>query len=85
MFFVYVLRSELTGKRYVGSTGNLDARLLQHERGKVRSTKGGRPWKLVYRQQFETNREARRRELSLKTGQGRAELDRVLKKQGSAP
>ncbi|MGH9778613.1 MAG: GIY-YIG nuclease family protein [Candidatus Acidiferrales bacterium] len=85
MHTVYVLRSEVTGKRYVGSTGNLEARLQEHSRGKVRATKGGRPWRLVYKEEFTTNAEARRRELSLKNGQGRAELDRLLLEGGSAP
>ncbi|MDA2914200.1 GIY-YIG nuclease family protein [Acidobacteriia bacterium AH_259_A11_L15] len=85
MFTLYVLRSELTGKRYVGSTSNVASRLEQHNRGKVRATKGGRPWKLVYVEQFNTDRAARRREVSLKGGQGRAELDRILCRGGSAP
>ncbi|MGH9787378.1 MAG: GIY-YIG nuclease family protein [Candidatus Acidiferrales bacterium] len=85
MFTVYILRSEVTGKRYVGSTGNLQSRLQAHNRGKVRATKGGRPWTLIYREEFATNSEARQRELSLKSGQGRAELDRLLLREGSAP
>ena len=85
MFTVYVLCSERTGKRYVGSTKNLPVRLEQHNRGKVRSTKAGLLWRVVYAEVFRTNREARRRELSLKAGQGRAELDRALRRGGSAP
>ena len=41
MFTVYVLKSASLGKRYVGSTGNLQARLRLHNQGKVRATKGG--------------------------------------------
>ncbi|MCH7765623.1 MAG: GIY-YIG nuclease family protein [Acidobacteria bacterium] len=83
--FVYVLRSERTGKRYVGSTKNLPNRTNQHNRGKVRATRSGRPWRVVHTETFETNQEARRREISLKSGKGRAELDRILKGAGSAP
>ena len=85
MFAVYVLRSQKTGKRYVGSTGQLEKRLETHNRGKVRATKGSRPWVLVYREEFATNAEARKREASLKTGKGRAELDRLLGIGGSTP
>jgi putative endonuclease len=85
MFYVYVLRSERTGKRYVGSSSDIATRLEQHNRGKVRATKGGRPWKLAYQEEYETNGEARRRELALKSGQGRAERDRMLGRGGSAP
>jgi len=82
MFTVYVLKSASLGKRYVGSTANLEARLQQHNQGRVRSTKGGRPWELNHTEVFETNSEARRREFSLKSGKGRAELDRILEGKG---
>ena len=85
MFTVYVLKSDRTGKRYIGSTADVAARLQQHNQCKVRATKGGRPWRLVYSEQFETNAEARRREISLKSGKGREELDRILGRRGSAP
>jgi putative endonuclease len=85
MFFVYVLKSDSLGKRYVGSTGDIQTRLRQHNQGKVRATKGGQPWMLIHHEVFATLSEARRRELSLKTGQGRAELDRILGRGGSAP
>src|SRR5712692_4140279 len=85
MFAVYVLRSATTGKRYVGSTGNLSSRLQQHNQGNVRATKGGRPWELLYYERFETNTQARQRELSLKAGKGRAEPDRIFRERGSAP
>jgi putative endonuclease len=85
MFAVYVLRSLVTGKRYVGSTGDLSARLQQHNQGRVQATKAGRPWKLVYFEEYATNREARAREVSLKRGKGRTELDRILSCGGSAP
>ncbi|MFB3126872.1 MAG: GIY-YIG nuclease family protein, partial [Candidatus Acidiferrales bacterium] len=51
--FVYVLRSERTGKRYVGSTKNLPNRTNQHNRGKVRATRSGRPWRVVHTETFE--------------------------------
>ncbi|HUF54258.1 MAG TPA: GIY-YIG nuclease family protein [Dehalococcoidia bacterium] len=37
-FTVYVLRSEGDGLLYTGVTGDLKARLSQHNRGRVRST-----------------------------------------------
>ncbi len=85
MYFIYVLMSGQNGKRYVGSTKELAARLREHNRGRVRATKGGRPWKVVYFETFLTRGEARQREHSLKSGQGRAELDRILARGGSAP
>ncbi|MFM8458828.1 MAG: GIY-YIG nuclease family protein [Chthoniobacterales bacterium] len=46
MYHVYVLRSEKTGRRYVGSTQDIAARLLQHNSGQFLATKHGIPWKL---------------------------------------
>jgi len=48
-----------------------EKRLEAHNGGKVRSTKGFRPWKIVYTEKFRTREEALEREKFLKTGQGR--------------
>jgi len=78
MFFVYVLRSETSGRHYVGFCSNLTQRLGQHNDGITKSTKNRGPWKLIYKEQFQTRQEAVRRERFLKTGQGREELRRIL-------
>lgn len=75
MFYTYVLRSLLNGRRYVGMSANPEKRLLQHNAGSTKSTKGFRPWKLVYIEEFKTLQEARDREVYLKSGVGRAFLD----------
>ncbi len=64
MFWVYVLRSEVTGRRNSGQSP---------------ATRHGVPWTLVYREGLETKVEAVRRELYFKTGKGRDELDRILR------
>jgi len=63
---LYVLRSETSGKFYVGSTEDLDRRLSEHNRGQTPSTRGRGPWKLVYQEQFASLLEAHRRELEIK-------------------
>jgi putative endonuclease len=78
MHYVYVLRSETTGRLYKGSTSDLEARIKSHNQGKVRSTKAGRPWVLVYHEEYENKTEARKRELFLKSGPGRKFLQSVL-------
>jgi predicted GIY-YIG superfamily endonuclease len=77
MFTVYVLRCS-DGSLYVGQTDNLQDRLLRHERGNVRWTKGRLPVELVHREEFSTRTEALRREKALKTGYGRKWLKRKL-------
>ena len=78
MFSVYVLRSTTTGRFYTGATSDLTARLAQHNSDQSFSTKHRGPWELVHREDFETLAEAVRRERSLKSGQGREEVKRIL-------
>jgi putative endonuclease len=77
-FFLYVLRSMRTGRRYVGSCHDLEDRLRRHLAGESKSTKHGGPWALVHSEQFASRSEAVRRERYFKTGRGREELDRIL-------
>jgi len=70
MYYCYILSSK--SRFYFGSTNNLKARILLHNKGKVRSTKYGIPWKLVWCGAFETEKEARDFELYLKSGSGKA-------------
>ena len=46
--FVYILQSLINGKHYYGSTKDVEKRIKLHNRGKVRSTKANRPYKLIY-------------------------------------
>jgi putative endonuclease len=77
LFHVYVLRSENTGRRYVGSCKDLDKRIRRHNAGMVSATKHAIPWILVHNETFLTRGEAIMRERYFKTGKGRDELDRI--------
>ena len=48
IYYSYILQSERDGSYYYGHTRDLDARLKAHNQGKVRYTKGHRPWRLHY-------------------------------------
>ena len=72
----YVIRSETSGKIYIGHTENLVARLKRHNKelpNKKSSftSKNIGPWVLVYREEFETRDEAKKREKYLKSSRGR--------------
>ncbi|NND16518.1 MAG: GIY-YIG nuclease family protein [Eudoraea sp.] len=71
MCFVYVLYSPGFKRFYVGSTINLDKRVAEHNRGKTKSTRPFKPWKLVFKESFGTIEKARKREKYLKTAAGR--------------
>jgi putative endonuclease len=70
MFYAYILKSVKDGGYYYGSTSNIEDRLRAHNMGKVRSTKGRKPWKLHYFEEFESRLDAVRREMFFKTIDG---------------
>ena len=71
MFFVYVIRSVHRNYTYVGLSSQLEERLKQHNRGYNRTTKPYAPFKLIWKEPYETRIEAREREKYLKSGIGR--------------
>ena len=73
-YFIYVLKSEITDSSYVGYTSNLENRLVEHNNGKSLSTRGKRPWRLVYKEEYRTRSEAASRERYFKSIKGRLEL-----------
>ena len=73
--YVYVLRSNKDSGIYIGSTRNLPSRLKAHHYGKVKSTKGRRPFDLVYIELCDSYTEARKKEIYFKSGAGREFLD----------
>ncbi len=79
MAFLYVLKSCVDNKLYVGSTRQtLEQRIRRHNNGQVDSTKDRRPFILLHSENFEEYSDARKRELYLKTGSGREHLNRIL-------
>jgi putative endonuclease len=68
---VYALRNRGANWTYKGSTRDLAERISAHLSGKVSRTKNKQPLELVYHEYCENYTAARRRELWLKSGQGR--------------
>ena len=67
MHKVYILFSEVSNKYYIGHTENLTIRLDKHNKGRVKSTKSGKPWKVSYIEEFSSKQEAYKRELQIKS------------------
>ncbi|OAQ38555.1 endonuclease [Pedobacter psychrophilus] len=59
VYYVYALISEKDNRIYVGFSSNLDKRLKEHNSGKTKSTKGYRPWKLIYNESIVGRQAAR--------------------------
>lgn len=56
--YFYILLSEQQEKYYYGSSDNPDRRLPHHNNENKGFTQRFRPWKIVYRHEFATRREA---------------------------
>jgi len=69
-YYVYILESLKSGRRYTGYTKNLEERLARHNRGAVRSTARGKPYKIIYCEEYEDIGLAKNRELELKRKKG---------------
>jgi len=66
MFYIYILQSKKDKQFYVGYTDDLRNRLKLHNAGKVFSTKARRPFEIVYYEAYKYEKDARKREASLK-------------------
>ncbi len=83
MYFTYILYSQKLDKFYIGSTDNLDRRLMEHNRGKGNYTKNGVPWELIFREVYETRRAAVQREKYIKGRKSRAYIEDLIKETDS--
>ena len=79
MFYVYVIQSEKDHGLYIGMSGDLRRRFREHQGGESQSTKGRRPWKIIYYETYLEEQDAAGREIFLKSGGGRKFLDKQLK------
>jgi putative endonuclease len=70
-YFIYAIKSRVDNRLYIGFTKDLERRIMEHNQGKTKSTKGFRPWDLIYNESAQTRLEARKREKYLKSGCGK--------------
>jgi len=83
MYSVYILYSPSFKKPYTGYTANMEERLKSHN---SLATKGYtvkyRPWVLVHIEEFETKKDALKRERELKSGKGREFIRKIILDRG---
>ncbi len=81
MYFVYIIKSEITNKYYIGCTSNLEKRFEQHNKGENYSTKKYVPWKLICYSIFLEQKEAFNYEKKVKSYKGGNAFKRIINKQ----
>ncbi len=79
MHHVYILKSQIAPKIYVGETGDMpEQRLAEHNSGSNAYSRRYKPWNLVSYIALNTKEEAIALETYLKTGAGRAFISKYL-------
>ena len=75
---VYILKNDITGRYYIGSTNNLARRLRQHQLGYTRTTRVLKTLHLVYKEEFSSIIEARNREKKLKSYKSKKYIEKLV-------
>jgi len=78
MAWIYILYSEKKNRYYVGSTEDIERRLVEHNRGHTEWTRAGIPWQLMASQEVPTLGEARSGERYLKKLKSRLILQKII-------
>ncbi len=79
MFYNYVLQSKKDNQWYTGYTDDLRKRIEEHNKGLVYASRKRRPFKLIYYEACTNERDAKMREVYLKSGMGKKYIKNRLK------
>ena len=77
-FYIYILFSLKDKKLYIGYTEDLKLRLKEHFSGRVIATRNRRPLNLIHYETFTNQKDAKSREIFLKSGFGHSQLKKAL-------
>lgn len=78
MYFVYILKSERDGSKYIGCTTDIKRRIAKHRRGEVRFTRPKRLYKLIWFPCFSNREKVYVFERYLKSSSGHAFTNKHL-------
>ncbi len=76
--YVYIIYSASRDRYYIGSTSAIEERLKRHNTGATPSTKAGRPWKVVYTEEYQSKNEALKREKHIKRQKSRVYIETLI-------
>jgi putative endonuclease len=79
-YSIYVIYNKQVKKIYIGQTGNLKKRLLEHnnKKGNHYTAKFIGSWKLIYEEKYQTRKESLKREKQLKSFRGREFIKKLI-------
>ena len=76
---VYILKSLNFNRYYIGHSSDVEKRLLEHNLGKVRSTKAYKPWKIIYFEVKSSKKDAYKREMQIKAFKHGKAFEKLIK------
>ena len=77
--FVYILQSKKNSKYYIGSTQNIEQRIIEHNVGHGgQFTKKHKPWRLVRYKEYSSVKEARLVEKKIKAYKGGIAFKKIV-------
>lgn len=78
-YYVYILFNRTKDFIYIGFSENLKTRVKTHNKGENKSTKSYLPLELIHYEAYGNIKDAKRREMYLKSNKGRTTLMTMLK------
>ena len=79
-YYLYIIQSDKDDSFYIGTTQNLDERILRHNQGRSKYTKSKRPWNLVYFEEHADRSDAMKREYAIKRRKSREYLAKLIER-----
>lgn len=78
-YYVYILHNPQKNFIYIGYSSNLKQRFEEHGSGYSKSTKAYLPLELIHYEAYRNRKDAKRREMYLKTNKGKTTINTMLK------
>ncbi len=76
--FLYILKSQVADKYYVGISQNPELRLQYHNSFESGFTSRYRPWEIIFKKEYQTKKEAMLAERKLKSWKSKIMIQRVI-------
>ena len=80
MYFTYILFSKSKNKYYIGSTSDIQERIIKHNTNHNGFTGNTNDWEIVYSEEFDSIQNARFREKQIKNWKSRIMIEKLINK-----
>lgn len=84
-YYLYILKSKTSDKYYTGISEDVERRLEFHNTREKGFTSRYRPWKVVFKKEFENKTEAIRAERNVKRWKSKVMIEKLIKQEIEIP